>query len=94
LPVFLFQHRDFFIKPENFDFLKIYFLASSLLGALSFFGIRRSPEIVKKSVKARAGALASDERLLLDEVVAAFQASTGLPLALVKDPGGRGQGAG
>lgn len=63
-------------------------------GALSFFKICRSPEIVKKSVKARAGTLASDEQLLLDEVVAAFQASTGLPLALVKDPGGRGKAAG
>ncbi len=49
---------------------------------------------MKKSGKARAGALASDERLLLDEVVAAFQASTGLPLALVKDPRGRGKGVG
>ena len=49
---------------------------------------------MKKSVKARAGALASDERLLLDEVIAAFQASTGLPLELVKDPGGGGSGAG
>ncbi len=49
---------------------------------------------MKKPVKARAGTLASDERLLLDEVVAAFQASTGLPLALVKDPGGRSKGAG
>ncbi len=53
----------------------------------------RSPEIVKKSVKARAGALACDERLLLDEVIAAFQGSTGLPLELVKDQGGRGSGA-
>ena len=49
---------------------------------------------MKKPVKARTGTLAGDERLLLDEVVAAFQASTGLPLALVKDPGGRGKGAG
>ena len=63
-------------------------------GALSFFRVGRSPEIVKKSVKARAGALASDERLLLDEVIAAFQASTGLPLELVKGPGGGGSGAG
>jgi hypothetical protein len=66
----------------------------AVCGALSFFRICRSPEIVKKSVKAWAGALASDERRLLDEVVAAFQASTGLPLALVKDPGGLGKGAG
>lgn len=38
--------------------------------------------------------MASYERQLLDEVVAAFQASAGLPLALVKDPDGRGKGAG
>ena len=33
---------------------------------------------------AGAVALASDERLLLEEVIAAFQASTGLPLELVR----------
>jgi hypothetical protein len=56
--------------------------------------VRRSTVIVKKSVKARAGALSSDERLLLDEVIAAFQVSTGLPLELVTDPGGGGTSAG
>ena len=61
--------------------------------ALVFFKFYRSPEIVKKSVKAKAGALAGNERLLLEAVIAAFQASTGLPLELLEDPGGRGSGA-
>ena len=61
--------------------------------ALLFFKFYRSPEIVKKSVKAKAGALAGNERLLLEAVIAAFQASTGLPLELLEDPGGRGSGA-
>lgn len=49
-----------------------------------------TPGIVKKTVMAGAGALANDERLLLEEVIAAFQASTGLELELVGDPGGGG----
>ncbi len=61
--------------------------------ALVFFKFYRSPEIVKKSVKTKAGALAGNERLLLEAVIAAFQASTGLPLELLEDPGGRGSGA-
>jgi hypothetical protein len=48
-----------------------------------------SAAIVKKSARTRGGELASDERRLLEAVVAAFQASTGLALELLEEPGGK-----
>lgn len=62
--------------------------------SLAFFRIGRSVEIVKKSARARGGAPAGDGRLLLEAVVAAFQASTGLALKLLEEPGGKGVEAG
>lgn len=57
-------------------------------GWLVFFRMSQTTALVKKAVMAVAGALTSDERLLLEEVIAAFHASTGLELELVEDPGG------
>ena len=71
--------------------MKISCFAVCLRGATVFFRIGQSPEVVKKSVKARAGALGRDERLLLDDVIAAVQASTGLGLELVEDPAAAGR---
>jgi len=50
------------------------------------FTSHQSPGIVKKSVTARVLDSNSEERLLLEQVVEAFQASTGLQLELLPSP--------
>ena len=59
-------------------------------GWLVIFKMSQTTALVKKAVMAVAGALTSDERLLLEEMIAAFHASPGLELELelVEDPGG------